>query len=110
MSHQFSTATLKLGARSMAVSGVSATVLALLSGYQQPSNAAIVSASTTSTVPLLIAENSDQKRALLRAAQRSNNAADAKNPTDKQALSEVCDRAESFPDTKFQQPCRLKVN
>ena len=46
----------KLSSRLVVGLGMPVTVIALLSGYQRPSNAAMVSASTISTVPVLTDE------------------------------------------------------
>ncbi len=66
MSCPFATPTAKIIARILVGLAMPATVLTLISGYQRPSNAALVSTSAQANMLTLADENDLRRRLLLR--------------------------------------------
>ena len=89
MNRQPATFAAKISARIAVGLGVPTTAIALLSGYQRPSNAAIISATTTNAVPLTIVGYADDKKSP--AALDSELEPDKKGTVGKPGWSGGCD-------------------
>lgn len=113
MSRQLTPWAAKLAAQTAIALSVPTTVIALLSGYQRPSNAAIISASTTNAIPTLTAKQSAEKKSRLSSDSDDELEPDTRGWDGKLGVDQ-CDRSapvkKNYTKIDPSQICRLKAD